>query len=338
MTLPEKPSKFMTALPNALSLSRGILALWLWPLLTGGLARAQELALAVFIVGALTDYYDGYFARRYGTVSAFGKFADPVTDKLLILIPLVAFAKLGLYSIWWIVPIFVREILITFFRFGWILQGAVIPAERYGKWKFGCQVTLIIASFFVLLVQSRASNIEPFLMGLTHLILAGTVGITLLSGWDILRHQGKLVSTPEFAKYIAASGVGLIPLAPGTWGSAVGLLLAGLTFWNAWLYWSVFAAVLVSAYWAAKRMKLTDEDPGFFVLDEVAGMMLTVAFIPAAVLPYLLGFLFFRLFDIVKIFPGRRLEDLPGFWGIMLDDISAGIYAALALRLIMLWI
>ena len=65
----------------------------------------QTLAAFIFGIAALTDYFDGWMARKYGLESEFGKFADPVMDKILILAPLVSFAVLGLYSPWWIVLI-----------------------------------------------------------------------------------------------------------------------------------------------------------------------------------------------------------------------------------------
>jgi phosphatidylglycerophosphatase A len=74
------------------------------------------------------------------------------------------------------------------------------------------------------------------------------------------------------------------------------------------------------------------EDPGLVVVDEVAGMWVTLLFVPFTPLTAALGFLAFRLMDIVKPFPARRLEDLPGGWGIMADDLMAGVYANVLVR------
>lgn len=77
-------------------------------------------------------------------------------------------------------------------------------------------------------------------------------------------------------------------------------------------------------------------DPGVIVIDETAGMLLTLAAVPVGVGGALAGFFAFRLFDVVKPFPARRAERLPGGWGVMADDLVAGLYAQALLRLL-LW-
>lgn len=160
---------------------------------------------------------------------------------------------------------------------------------------------------------------------------------------------------------IATWGVGYLPLAPGTWGSAVGLLLylifqsLSLRVFNAVLHDRGFDAVtlhllrtsafvlLISAItlfgvWAATRTEvlLRRKDPQVVVVDEVAGQMLAFVFVPATASPWvmLVGFILFRLFDIWKPYPVRRLEALESGLGIMADDVLAGIYAAIILGLI----
>jgi phosphatidylglycerophosphatase A len=130
-------------------------------------------------------------------------------------------------------------------------------------------------------------------------------------------------------------GAGYAPWAPGTAGSAVGLLL----FWPLsqvpWP-WQAGALVVVTlaGVLAGSRTAahLGLEDPGLVVVDEVAGLWVTLLFVPFTPLTAALGFLAFRLMDIVKPFPARRLEDLPGGWGIMADDLMAGVYANVLVR------
>jgi len=133
-----------------------------------------------------------------------------------------------------------------------------------------------------------------------------------------------------------ALGVGYLPTAPGTFGSAVGLLL-----WIALprvLWIQLLAIVLVAGVgsWSGTvaEQHFKTRDPGEVVVDEVAGMMVTLALNPVAgPLWMLVAFVLFRAADIVKPFPVNRLERLPGGIGIMADDLAAGIYANLALRL-----
>lgn len=130
-------------------------------------------------------------------------------------------------------------------------------------------------------------------------------------------------------------GCGLLPAAPGSWGSLAALPLAWLLLWlgGAWALLAGAGIVFLVGWWASEvyAKALGGKDPREVVVDEVAGQF--IALLPAALapLPFAVGFLLFRLFDIVKPWPIRRLENLPGGLGIMADDLLAGIYAALVL-------
>jgi phosphatidylglycerophosphatase A len=136
-------------------------------------------------------------------------------------------------------------------------------------------------------------------------------------------------------------GVGRLPWAPGTWGS-----LAALPF--AWAIAALFGsrALLLAAlalfllgWWAAGRVVRLSaaKDPGSIVVDEVAGQWLTLVVTPPGVVPYVAGFLLFRVFDIVKPWPARWIDQhVGGGLGVMADDIVAGFFAATALLLLLL--
>ena len=153
------------------------------------------------------------------------------------------------------------------------------------------------------------------------------------------------------AKFIATGGgSGLLPGAPGTWGSLAALPFAWLIDAQYGLYGLALATLLVflAGVWAAENYAtaIGVKDPGCVVVDEVAGQWLALT--PVALLPetqagghlwpYALAFAAFRLFDIVKPWPVRTLERLPGGWGIMVDDIAAGIYAAIVTYFALLFI
>jgi len=136
-----------------------------------------------------------------------------------------------------------------------------------------------------------------------------------------------------------AFGSGYSPFAPGTAGSAVGLLL----FWPlAGLGWTwqltACLGVLALGTPAASRVAtlVGRKDPGLVVVDEVAGQWITLVGMPFAAPVVLAGFVLFRIMDVVKPWPARALERLPGGWGIMADDVAAGVYAHLALRVLLL--
>jgi phosphatidylglycerophosphatase A len=162
---------------------------------------------------------------------------------------------------------------------------------------------------------------------------------------------------------LATCGVGLIPIAPGTWGSGVGVALyLGLGYLTERIFdYAVrrgldlapqqFPAILTTVLllvillvalvgtWAATRAEkmLGKKDPGAVVVDEVAGQLITFLFVPWLTTwrwPVVAGFVAFRVFDIWKPYPVRRLEGLGGGLGIMADDMLAGFYAATAMSLL----
>ena len=131
--------------------------------------------------------------------------------------------------------------------------------------------------------------------------------------------------------------VGFFPIAPGTAGSLAALALYVPVAWvgDPSIETAAIAVVFGVGVWAATRAEvlLGASDPGPVVIDEVLGMLITLAWMPLSLGGVIAGFLLFRIFDIIKPFPARRLEDAPQGWGIMLDDAMAGVYGQLALRL-----
>jgi phosphatidylglycerophosphatase A len=140
-----------------------------------------------------------------------------------------------------------------------------------------------------------------------------------------------------------ACGAGYFPIAPGTAGSVVGVALVvalAQLHLSRMLSISVLAAASLVicgvGIWAAGEAEkfFGRTDPGAVVVDEVAGQMITFLLLPHANWKWLLaGFLLFRAFDIVKPFPARQAERIPGGWGIMLDDVVAGAYSLCVLAL-----
>ena len=136
----------------------------------------------------------------------------------------------------------------------------------------------------------------------------------------------------------AATGLysGYAPRAPGTAGSVVGLLTFVLVRASGSMAVELtgIVALFGLGVWSATLAErhFGRSDPGAVVIDEVVGMLITLALIPMSWSMAVLGFFLFRAFDIVKPYPVRQLERLPEGWGIMADDVMAGIYSNLALR------
>lgn len=132
--------------------------------------------------------------------------------------------------------------------------------------------------------------------------------------------------------------VGFFPIAPGTAGSAAALALYALVRWVGmpWFELATIVFVLIAGIWAANATEdvLGQKDPGPIVIDEVLGMLMTLALLPVSLTGVFVGFVLFRFFDVVKPYPAARLEHLKGGPGVMLDDAVAGIYAHISLRLL----
>ena len=146
----------------------------------------------------------------------------------------------------------------------------------------------------------------------------------------------------RLAVFIATVGYcGYFPIAPGTVGSAAGLVFYLLVWWaqSPIVEVGLIVALFAAGVWAGT---ITERyfggiDPGPIVLDEVVGMLITLAFIPVGVAGALAGFVLFRIFDVVKPYPAGRLEQLHGGLGVMADDAMAAVYANLSLRLL-IWL
>jgi phosphatidylglycerophosphatase A len=144
----------------------------------------------------------------------------------------------------------------------------------------------------------------------------------------------------RLALAIATSGgVGYAPVAPGTFGSAVGLLLWAFLPSAPFIQLAVIILIFAAGCWAGSVAEghFGRTDPGHVTIDEVLGMLVTLFLNPVGWTGAILGFFLFRAADIVKPFPANRMERLPGGLGVMADDAVAAVYANLTLRLLLLW-
>ncbi len=144
----------------------------------------------------------------------------------------------------------------------------------------------------------------------------------------------------RLAVFVATVGYcGYFPIAPGTVGSAAGLVFYALVRWVGLPAVEAGAIVVLFAagFWAGTTAEryFGGIDPGPIVIDEVVGMLITLAFIPVGWTAAATGFVLFRIFDVVKPYPAGRFERMHGGLGVMADDAMAAIYANVCLRAIM---
>jgi len=173
-------------IPNILTSLRIVLAVAIFCLFP---FQRFALILLLFIIASLTDFLDGWWARRFNQMTVYGRIMDPFADKLLVCGILVAF--LGVpqimadpnwfgYSPWMVIVIIARELWVTSLRAVVESKGGDFSAKWVGKWKMGLQCATIIA--FLLLLSLVDSPAEPFIYWIAIISLWGTILITIWSG------------------------------------------------------------------------------------------------------------------------------------------------------------
>jgi CDP-diacylglycerol--glycerol-3-phosphate 3-phosphatidyltransferase len=138
---------------NRLTISRLVMTVvfvaalnWNWP-------YARTVALIIFILAGVTDFFDGEIARRYGEVTNFGKLMDPLVDKIMMAAAFISLVPLGAIPAWAATTVVARDFLITGLRLMASARGQVLPAERLGKHKTSWQIITVV--FFLVLLSAR---------------------------------------------------------------------------------------------------------------------------------------------------------------------------------------
>ena len=138
---------------------------------TGITMTMRVFAAIIFVGAAITDYYDGKIARKYNLITNLGKLLDPLADKILVISALVTLAKFSQISLWFVIIIIFRELLITGLRSIVAAEGVVIAAESLGKWKTATQM---IALTVIILI--------PFSSTVNNILLLIPLILTVVSG------------------------------------------------------------------------------------------------------------------------------------------------------------
>jgi CDP-diacylglycerol---glycerol-3-phosphate 3-phosphatidyltransferase len=187
-------------LPNQLTCSRFVFALLMLFTLSVSFPYAKSISLLLFVIASITDWLDGWLARnKYGT-STFGKLMDPLADKVLVTVALVCFVEINfdlaypeasLVPAFLVVPILIREFMVTGLRLLAVEKGVVISAGPMGKWKTAIQMVAIIFTLLSLVLVEDVlagidsvmlTSIEYTLHWIIWMLMTGATVITLLSG------------------------------------------------------------------------------------------------------------------------------------------------------------
>lgn len=186
---------------NKLTISRIILTfVFMFFLFVRG-PLAKSIALVIFILAALSDFFDGRLAQKRNMVTDFGKLMDPIADKILVLAAFAVFVQMQLVSAWMFVIIIAREILITSLRLFALNKGKVLSASRAGKHKTVSQMSVIFLILcFIVLKETMLAFFtwspgwEKFFRQGIYFLMLLTVGLTLYSGLSYLWENRKIIA------------------------------------------------------------------------------------------------------------------------------------------------
>lgn len=172
-------------LPNKLTIFRVILIpFFLVALMVPGIPAGKWIAVAIFIIASLTDFFDGRIARKQNLVTDFGKFMDPLADKLLVCSAMIALIELQRIPAWVVIVIIAREFVISGFRLIASDNGIVIAASYWGKFKTTFQMLMVI-----LLIVNLSENFPAATMGITiaeQILIYVSLLLTIISLIDYL--------------------------------------------------------------------------------------------------------------------------------------------------------
>ena len=184
---------------NRLTLGRLALTILFVLALSSTWAYGRTIALVLFVLAGISDYFDGEIARRYGIVTKFGKLMDPLVDKVMMAAAFICLVPLGAVPAWVATIVVARDFLITGLRLLASSEGIVLPAEKLGKHKTSWQIATVV--FFLLLLAAHELGLagngcawwqKAWRYG-GNALLWITIGLTIYSGLGYLwRHRGLL--------------------------------------------------------------------------------------------------------------------------------------------------
>jgi CDP-diacylglycerol--glycerol-3-phosphate 3-phosphatidyltransferase len=180
-------------LPNKLTISRFVLTIAFLAVMFSRVRFHETIALVLFIAGGVSDFLDGYLARRYKLITNFGILMDPLADKVMVCSAFIAFVGVNWIAAWMVVIVVARELAITGLRLLAASKSVVLAAEGYGKHKTISQIVAIIA-ILVLASYQQWGGLGPAVFGLevfgvpwikwfTQISIWLAVGLTFVSGW-----------------------------------------------------------------------------------------------------------------------------------------------------------
>jgi CDP-diacylglycerol--glycerol-3-phosphate 3-phosphatidyltransferase len=182
----------MINFPNILTSLRILVALIAPFFLINETVWTRIIAGVFIFLAILTDWLDGWYARKYNQITNLGKILDPIADKVLIFITFSVFVYLDVVAIWWIIPIFIREIIVTIYRFVFLSKNIVIAATQSGKIKTVMQMITIGIAYFWLITHKHFKEYHyTYVTFILQIALGITLFLTIKSGVNFLMNNWK---------------------------------------------------------------------------------------------------------------------------------------------------
>lgn len=181
-------------LPNFLSALRILIALVAPFFMIEGNLTVRIIVGIITTIAIATDWFDGWYARKYNQVTTLGKILDPIADKVLVLISFSVFVYMDVISIWWIIPIFIREIVVTVYRFIFLSKNIVVAAVQSGKLKTVMQmVTIGVVYLFFMTHKHFKAYFSENLKFILYGALAFTLYLTVKSGVIFFKNNWRTI-------------------------------------------------------------------------------------------------------------------------------------------------
>ena len=322
----------MKYIPNILTVTRILfIPFYILPFIYNDIygSNSSIYGFIIFVLLSLSDFLDGYLARKFDIVSNFGKIVDPLADKLLVYSAFFLLVYLKRFPVWIILILLLREILVTIHRDAAKSEGVAIAAVMSGKIKTTVQMITIIVGFINHIFSDILGRLDYYL------IFAALI-ITIYSGIDYYLKNKVKVSTVAFINkiyiyFLSIFRLGKIPFAPGTIGSMSAVIVyilfnkffSGLGLYN--IFWLIPLFVIGSILSDKSYLLFNENDSSEIIIDEFIGQFIPLIFIQNPSFINILGvFIIFRIFDILKPYPISAIDRMDNGWGVMLDDIIAG--------------
>jgi len=180
--------------PNILSSIRILIALTAPFFLIDGSLQIRIIVGILCCFAVLTDWFDGWYARKYNEITKIGKILDPIADKTLVIVVFSVLAYLDVLSFLWVIPIFLRELIITIYRFIFLQRNKVVAAVNSGKIKTAMQMfTLALAYTMFILTRHYPDYVHNSYWIVLYIALSITLFLTLQSGYIFFKNNWRLI-------------------------------------------------------------------------------------------------------------------------------------------------